>query len=216
MATFQQCRQSNTEPDGVAWNQRATVRWFLTGWRTHRPSPSTSSQRSKFENYRNLSFRGSWRVLWSSPTWWWPRRTNVKLLTQVDQCSVRTTRTSSPSSSLPDKLKKVSLLFCKNITNTYCESRFTIHNFPQSFRLHEEEKEEVLRKDLDMYGDVSCDVWNHGSQLRRVWYITVNHTFTRHHTHEISCVYVTFSCTDLTGNFTMTTLRHSLCRCMYC
>jgi hypothetical protein len=49
--------------------------------------------------------------------------------------------------------------------------------------------------------------WSHTSQLRRVWYVTVKHVFKRLHTHEISCLYVTLSCTELTRGFPMTTLR---------
>ena len=62
---------------------------------------------------------------------------------------------------------------------------------------------------LDTLGGDTCVVWSHASQLRRVCLIVTNHTFTRHHTHEILCFYVTFSWTELTGVLEMTISRHS-------
>ncbi len=62
---------------------------------------------------------------------------------------------------------------------------------------------------LGMHDVVSCTVRRRDSQLRRAWHITVNHAFRRRRGHEISCFYVSFSNTELTGGFVMTTLRHS-------
>ncbi len=74
------------------------------------------------------------------------------------------------------------------------------------FTLHDaEDKEEALSKDVGMHGDVSWAVWRRASQLRRAWRIVANHAFRRRHAHEISCFYVTFSSTELTGSFVMTT-----------
>ena len=73
---------------------------------------------------------------------------------------------------------------------------------------------EALSKDLGMHGDVWCAVWRRASQLRRAWLTAANRAFRRRRAHEISCFYVTFSSTELTGSFAMTTLRHSWRRCM--
>jgi hypothetical protein len=67
-----------------------------------------------------------------------------------------------------------------------------------------------------MHGDVSWAVWRRASQLRRAWRIAASHAFRRRRAHEISCFYVTFSSTELTGSFAMTTLRHSWRWCMHC
>jgi hypothetical protein len=44
-----------------------------------------------------------------------------------------------------------------------------------------------------MDGDGWCGFWNRTGQLRRVWFITSNHVFKRHHSREISYFYVTDS-----------------------
>ena len=80
----------------------------------------------------------------------------------------------------------------------FCNARF-----PTKVSV-EEDKEGVSSKDIDMHGDVSCDVWNRTSQLRRTLLIDVNHTFRQHRTHEISCFYVTVSNTEIAGSFPMT------------
>jgi hypothetical protein len=56
-----------------------------------------------------------------------------------------------------------------------------------------------------MHDDVSWAVWRGTSQLRRVWRIPVSHAWRQHRDHEISCFYITFSSTEITGIFVMTT-----------
>jgi len=70
-------------------------------------------------------------------------------------------------------------------------------------------------------GDV-CTVKRRPSQLRRPWFIGVNHVFRRRCVHEISCFYVTFSapssqvalrwqCSDILGG-DVSTVRRRACQ----
>ncbi len=103
---------------------------------------------------------------------------------------------------------------CKNIANTFGVLHFVIHSARKLSVSLEEDEGDALSKDLGMHGDVSCAVRRRASQVRRAWRIAVNHAFRRRRAHEIWCFYVTFSSTELTGSFVMTTLRHSWWWCM--
>ena len=100
-------------------------------------------------------------------------------------------------------------LLCKNIANTLGELHFAIHSVRKLSVSLQKDEEDALSKDLGMHGDVSCTVRRCDSQVRRAWRISSNHAFRRHRAHEIWCFYVTFSNTELTGSFLMTTLWHA-------
>jgi len=87
---------------------------------------------------------------------------------------------------------------------------------PNLFQFDEEDKEEALSKDLGMHGDAKFHALFEAALLRRALFIASKYAFRQRRAHEISCFYVTFSCTELTGSFVMTTLRHSWRRCMHC
>ncbi len=58
---------------------------------------------------------------------------------------------------------------------------------------------------FDILGGGVCTVGRRASQLRRAWRIAASHAWRRRRAHEVSCFYVTFSSTELTGSFVMTT-----------